>query len=834
MDDHQEFSDGLTGTPDRPAGKQDTAYVENTTRAGSVAIPFFEKFDNLSRPHRLLQLVALALRASHAATGLVSAEGDLQEHVTFGVREEYALEQRHSAWSGEVIRFIVQQARAIRVADFHQGLPERGVSRLLLAEPPLATGPLLGVPLCHGRSRGALYLARPPGQPPFSEQDLEMVVPICTWLEHGSFFEEARLLAQLRLLNRVAQTAAGSLDLSQILAVALRELDRHLPQYLCAVWLLEEHERTAPADAERTSGDGVEKTPGVLVLSACSLAANERAAKLNLSPGLRLPLEQTRFAACLRNGKAQYLELATPPREDGRTADGQRSPPDEAQSPFEIQLRQRGASSTFAVPLRAGEQAVGLLQSICTRATGFTNEQIQLLYLVADLLGPAISNCQLYRRLRAAYEQLRTTQNQLIQAEKMRALGELAGGMAHDFNNSLCGVLGFLELALANKGVAPAIASYLEMARTCTLDAAQTVRRVQDFARWQRHELSIQRLDFNELVRQTLELTRHKWENLTHARGAPIAVQVETEATEWVSGSPAELREVLTNLVFNAVDAMPQGGQLRVRTWNTASDLYLSVRDTGVGMNDSTRQRLFEPFFTTKGERGNGLGLSVTFGIIQRYGGEITVESEPGRGSTFLVRLPLKVGDKDGMDAAETAAAVGTKVEAARAPSSEDRTAIRSRRIAASLKEIPAVQERSRSSVSVEKACSSSSPASPQRPLRILVIEDEQSIRTFLTRALTRLGHHPQTTANAQEGLAAFSTERFDLVLTDLGLPGMSGEEVARIIARKSPATPVILLTGWSNQLKDEAQPVAGVAHILGKPVTLSTLSSAIAAVCRE
>src|SRR5438876_6641278 len=208
-----------------------------------------------------------------------------------------------------------------------------------------------------------------------------------------------------------------------------------------------------------------------------------------------------------------------------------------------------------------------------------------------------------------AYEELRLTQDQLIQAEKMRALGELAGGMAHDFNNSLCGVLGFLELALTDKDLDPTIASHLESARTCTLDAAQTVRRVQNFARWQRNELSIQLLDFNELVRQTVELTRHKWENLVHARGTPITVHVETEAKERVSGSPAELREVLTNLIFNAVDTMPHGGQLSLRTWNTATDLCLSVCDTGVGMTDSTRQRLFEPFFTTKGEKGNGLGL---------------------------------------------------------------------------------------------------------------------------------------------------------------------------------------------------------------------------------
>src|SRR5262249_45809406 len=214
----------------------------------------------------------------------------------------------------------------------------------------------------------------------------------------------------------------------------------------------------------------------------------------------------------------------------------------------------------FAVPLRAGDQIMGVLQSVCTQPAGFTREQIQLLYLVADLLGPAVFNCQLFGRLQSAYEELRLTQNQLIQAEKMRALGELAGGMAHDFNNSLCGVLGFLELTLTNPTLPADCRGYLEFSRTCALDAAQTVRRVQDFARWKRNEVAAERLDVNDLVRQTVELTRPKWESLAQTRGTAITVEVGTKATSQIIGSAAELREVITNLVFNAADAMPGGG----------------------------------------------------------------------------------------------------------------------------------------------------------------------------------------------------------------------------------------------------------------------------------
>ena len=795
---------------------------------GAASMPFLSKLVNLGRPQQLVELAAKAVQAAHGALGLVSSEGELQEHLTFGMDRAAALDSRYASWSSALIQLILNRTAPINLADFRRDFPAQGMPLSLVGQPPLATGPFLGVPLlCHGRCRGALYLARGPEQQPFSEQDLQTILPVCTWLEQGNLFEEARLLAQLRLLNQVAQAAAGSLDLCAILDLALRELDRHLPQYTCLVWLLEDPKLPAMAADRRLKPQEDSSSRPSLLLNPYGMVPNERATKLGLAPGLRLTLDEACFSACLRNGQAHYVDLGKsegPEQRQPTCVPGQR---DSALGVFELQLRQRGARSSFAVSLRAGDQAVGILQSICTRANGFTSEQIQLLYLVADLLGPAISNCQHVHHLRAAYEELRTTHDQLLQAEKMRTVGELAGGMAHDFNNSLCGVLGFLELALADKGLDPTIAGYLESARTCTLDAAQTVRRVQTFARWQRNELSIQLVDFNQLVRETLELTRHKWESLDHALGTPITVQLQTEAKESVLGSPAELREVVTNLIFNAVDAMPHGGQLSVRTWSNAGNVFLSVGDSGTGMTESTRRRLFEPFFTTKGERGTGLGLSVTFGIVQRYEGEITVDSELGRGSTFTVRLPLEGrpqprpgdGKESGMGSCLSRIIAGSSTEAnsegANKPCSSPSESVPH----AGLRESPGSAEPS-----------SSSPKS----LRILVIEDEESIRRFLAKALTQLGHSPRTAADATEGLVAFSEERFDLVFTDLGLPGMSGEEVARTIAGSSPTTPVILLTGWSHQLKDEARSLAGVTHILGKPVTLSTLSAALAAVCRS
>jgi CheY-like chemotaxis protein len=226
-------------------------------------------------------------------------------------------------------------------------------------------------------------------------------------------------------------------------------------------------------------------------------------------------------------------------------------------------------------------------------------------------------------------------------------------------------------------------------------------------------------------------------------------------------------------------------------------------------MDDSVRRRLFEPFFTTKGERGNGLGLSVTFGIIQRYGGEILVESALAKGSTFTVRLPASAQAEEG--AGQVVKAEGPAPTHVIIPNSE---------IVASG---PAAQphrngETKRSAPQVKQ-------------LRILVIEDEESIRRFLALALSQLGHSSRLAGDAREGLAAFAEEPFDVVLTDLGLPGTSGEEVARSVARLSPKTPVILLTGWSDQLRNEAQSLEGVSCILGKPVKLDILGKTLLSV---
>jgi signal transduction histidine kinase len=714
----------------------------------------------------LLDLAFRAVRASQGGIGLLTADGELVEHITRGMSDGEARELEHSP----VLIGLLQLVLRHPVPTRRESLTVVGAQR----DTSLPVGPFLGVPLtCSGRSRGVLYLIRGVGEPGFTKEDEELLSPVATWLEQANLSEEARLLNRLRVMNQVAQAAAGNLDLASFLAVTLRELDRLLPLHVCAVWLLEEEKDQRAKEKVRTLPEqGVAPVdaplPSTLLLAASGVACEDKAAALGLCAGLRLPIEQTPFAQCLGDGHAFYADLVRPAQSES----------DNGVS-LTRALAAGGGTSCFGVPLRAGDRPVGVLQSVCTRPAGFTGEQLQLLYLVADLLGPAISNCQLFRHLSAAYEELRVTQSQLINAEKMRALGELAGGVAHEFNNALCGVLGFIELALLNKTLDPACRGFLESARTCATDAAQTVRRVQDFARWRRNELTSQPLDLGEFVRQTVDLIRHKWEPFSPERGGPVRVVIESESDVRIMANPTELREVLTNLAFNAVDAMPRGGTLTFRTWSTATDAFLSVRDTGIGIPEHVRHRLFEPFFTTKGERGNGLGLSVVFGIVRRHVGEIQVKSREGEGSVFTVRLPV----------------AGSQKTATPAP------------------------------------CTSN--GLPTRSLRILIVEDEESIRRFLETGLTRLGHRPRLTGNVDEATSALTEESFDVVVTDLGLPGASGEELARRVSQRWPSTPVVLLTGWAEQLQADKRSIHGISRILSKPVTLDTLAAALAGVVR-
>ncbi|MDX6531572.1 MAG: hypothetical protein QOH41_3862 [Blastocatellia bacterium] len=359
-------------------------------------------------------------------------------------------------------------------------------------------------------------------------------------------------------------------------------------------------------------------------------------------------------------------------------------------------------------------------------------------------------------------------------ADKLRALGQLASGVAHDFNNSLAAILGRAQLILRRVKDEELIRS-LGIIVTAAEDAASTVRRIQTFAR-KSVAAELELLDVGDLLRDAIEITRTRWQNEARAEGSNVDVTLNAEEALLTLGNASELREVFVNLIVNAVDAMPEGGSLTICCNRNGNRLRLRFADTGTGMKEEVRERVFEPFYTTKGVHGTGLGLAVSYGIIERHQGLISVESKLGRGTTFYIDLP-------------------------QAEASEVK-----------LEEKPAEGQMS--------------------SLSVLVVDDEEFVRETLAEMLEDLDHRVVMVEGGREALEQVSTGDFDLVFTDLAMPEMDGWETARAIRKQRPGLPVVLVTGYGAT----AQPPSGeldlVAGIIGKPFDFDQVTGTIARVC--
>jgi signal transduction histidine kinase len=311
---------------------------------------------------------------------------------------------------------------------------------------------------------------------------------------------------------------------------------------------------------------------------------------------------------------------------------------DEDEGP-KLLLRREVIRSGACVPIRTGGELLGVLTATNLKESGnFRPHDLQLLLFLAGQAAVALHNARLYEDSLRAYERLKHTQERMVQAEKLKALGELSAGVAHDFSNLLGGILGHAQLMLRDIED-PRQRKRLLHIEQAARDGAETVERILEFTRKQ-PQRQLEPVDLNTVVTDTIAMSRPRWENETRVYGTPIEVQVELADIPPVAGHPVKLREVLTNLLFNAVDAMPEGGAITVRTWEEAGTVNLSVADTGIGMADDVQSRIFDPFFSTKGTLGTGLGLSVAYGIVGQHGGHITVDSAPDQGSTFTVCFP--------------------------------------------------------------------------------------------------------------------------------------------------------------------------------------------------
>jgi PAS domain S-box-containing protein len=467
-------------------------------------------------------------------------------------------------------------------------------------------------------------------------------------------------------------------------------------------------------------------------------------------------------------------------------------------------LRRAGVTAVIGEPLLYRERLAGVI-ALDNEGSGkrFTREDGEVLALFATQAAIAVENARLFGELNRSYANLQLAQEELVRAEKLRALGQMAAGIAHDLNNTLAAVLGQVEL-LQSLTTDPELLDSLDILEVAATDGAQVVRRLQGFAR-QQPAGALAPCDLAHAVAEALEITRPHWRDDAQRQGRPIEITTALDGLPPILGRVSEIREALTNLILNAVDAMPEGGALRFagRVIEASHDpsvelpldngaasaplphrsptqrpdqatqlVELTVTDTGVGMTDDVRRQAFEPFFTTKGGRGTGLGLAMVYGIMERHGGGIDAASTPGNGTTFRLRFQTVP------------------------------------------EHLPPAPAR----------------APDRRPSRrVLVIDDDPRVRSTLVSLLRAAGHQITEAGGGREGLARFTEDSADLVLTDLSMPEVNGWDVAAAVKARVPTCPVILLTGWADHHTDETAGPGAVDRVLHKPVRLQELLQVIA-----
>jgi CheY-like chemotaxis protein len=353
----------------------------------------------------------------------------------------------------------------------------------------------------------------------------------------------------------------------------------------------------------------------------------------------------------------------------------------------------------------------------------------------------------------------------------------MASGIAHDFNNALMPILGFSEMLLSDQKMLDdreGTLNLLRMIEAAGEDARHIVQRLREI--YKEEEVDYQLVDLAKVVETSLALTTPKWKAEMNARGATVEMVTKFAKAPLIKGDVNELREALTNLIFNAVDAMPGGGTITLLlNAGRGRSVVLEVSDTGGGMDESALRHCIEPFFTTKGKQGTGLGLSMVNGIVQRHGGVMEIESKPGEGTTIRMRFPVPV-----------------EIEGVAEPELE-----------------PEVLD----------------------PMRVLIVDDDARSRNLILRILQADGHDVTAAGGGPEGLTMFGEKEFDLVITNRAMPLMSGDDVAGEISRIREGMPVIMLTGFGDAMNDAGELPAGVTRVMTKPITSRDLKRVMASV---
>ncbi len=554
-------------------------------------------------------------------------------------------------------------------------------------------------------------------------------------------------LERLNLLGQITRAIAERQDLRSIFQVVIRSLEDNLPIDFGCVCLYDAHAQE-------------------VVVTCVGVRSEALAMELAMTQKAHIGIDQNGLSKCVR-GQLVYEQDVS-----------------QVDFPFPQRLAGSGLRAFVAAPLLFESQVFGILIAARKAPDSFSSGECEFLRQLSEHVALASHQSEVYTALQQAYDDLRQTQQAVMQQERLRALGQMASGIAHDINNAISPVALYTEMLLEQEaGLSKRTREYLETTQRAIGDVAHTVSRMREFYRQHEPELVLSPVDISVLVQQVIDLTRARWSDMPQQRGIVIELRPELGPDlPPVAGIESEIREALINLVFNAVDAMPEGGTLTIRTKiidHSADTRHVDVEvaDTGVGMDEETRRRCLEPFFTTKGERGTGLGLAMVYGVTRRHNADIEMESAIGQGTTVRLRFPVPASK-----------------EAETHPAAPD--------------------------------------ALPPR-LRILSVDDDPLLIKSLRDALEADGHAVVTANGGQEGIDAFRAaekrdEHFAVVITDLGMPYVDGRKVASAIKNDSPSTPVILLTGWGQRLVAEGDIPPHVDRVLNKPPKLKELRAAL------
>jgi signal transduction histidine kinase/DNA-binding response OmpR family regulator len=755
---------------------QKSVELESVNQRLTALIELSLELASEAHPPQLLEKVCRSARtligASYCMVAAGAADADLAEHFfTGGISAEVARGIALPSLRQGALGAMLEQRCAWRATESMRNAP----NGLPAGFPALHS--LLAVPISSlQHTYGWLCLGNKVGGGEFTEADERLLTLLGEQV--GRIYENVALFAKVRndaaalereaterrlaqgklqaqlerlgLLHQITRAIGQRQDLRSIFQVVLRNLEDHMAIDFGCICLYEPQQH-------------------VFVVSSIGVRCRGLAREMGIVEEVRIPATDPGISSCVE-GRLIYepdisnVSLAF------------------TQGPAAGSLR-----SLVAAPLLAESKVFGALVAARRQANSFSSGECEFLSQLSEHVALAAHQARLYGALQQAYEDLRYTQQAVMQQERLRALGQMASGVAHDINNAISPVMLYTESLLEQeRGLSPRARLHLQTIQHAIEGVAQTVARMREFYRPRETQLTPMPFDLNRVIDQVVEFTHARWGDQPQQRGIVIDLckDLDPDLHE-VPGMENEIRDVLTNLIFNAVDAMPEGGKLTLRTHfaagqsaSAADCVHLEVSDSGIGMDEETRRRCLEPFFTTKGEQGTGLGLAMVYGAAQRHNAELRIDSTPGKGTTVRLKFPT------------------------------------ARAAAGNANWLP-VQL-------------------PLPSLNILIVDDDPVLIESLRETLQNDGHRVTAADGGQAGIEAFAASkqgasRFSLVITDLGMPYVDGRKVAAAVKAHSPTTPVIMLTGWGLRIAEDNDVPPHVDRVLAKPPKLAELRRALA-----